>query len=166
MHIWNIPQDTTSIAYAYLKHSIRYNKYIFVVSDETFQICISYTCCTGVSDGMFQICISYACCIWWNALSMHKLYLLYLMECCSGWSTHAIVTSYRYTDTLQVYGQPTSIQTPYKYTVSRIQVRTPKIQIHTRKIQVQTPKIQVQAPKYKSRHPKYKNLECWKHNVI
>jgi len=112
---------------------------------------------------------------------MHKLYLLYLMECCSGWSTHAIVTSYRYTDTLQVYGQPTSIQTPYKYTVSRIQVRTPKIQIHTRKIQVQTPKIQVQtdkiqvqthkiqvqtpkiqvqAPKYKSRHPKYKNLEC------
>ena len=29
-----------------------------------------------------------------------------------GWSAHAIVTSYRYTDTLQVYRHPTSIQYP------------------------------------------------------
>ena len=35
MHIWNIPSDTTSILNAYLKHSIRYSKYIK---------CISKTC--------------------------------------------------------------------------------------------------------------------------
>ena len=46
---------------------------------------------------------------------MHKLYLLYLTVCCSGWSAHAIVTSYRFTRTLQVYTHPTSIQTPCKY---------------------------------------------------
>jgi len=28
MHIQNIPSDTTSIVYAYSKHSIRYNKNI------------------------------------------------------------------------------------------------------------------------------------------
>ena len=36
-----------------------------------------------------------------------------------GWggeAAHAIVTSYRYTDTLQVYRHPTSIQTPNSYT--------------------------------------------------
>jgi len=61
-----------------------------------------------------------------------------------GWSAHAIVTSYNYTDTLHVYRHPTSIQKPYRYTVSRIQVQTPQIQIHTSLHQT-----------YKGRHQKY-----------
>ena len=80
---------------------------------------------------------------------MHKLYLLYLMECYSGWSAHAIVTSYRYTDTLQVYRHTTSIQTPYKNTVSRIQVQTPKYKSRHPHTSPDT-QIQVQTPKYKS----------------
>ena len=70
---------------------------------------------------------------------MHKLYLLYLMECCSGWSAHAIVTSYRYTDTLQVYRHPTGMQHP---------------------------KYKSRHPKYKSKHNKICLLGCiWSYRV-
>ena len=85
-----------------------------------------------------------------------------------GGSTHAIVTSYNYTDTLQVYMHPTSIQTPYKYTDilqvhsiqntsppkyksrhSKYKSRHPNTNPDT-KIQIQTPKIQIHTPKYTS----------------
>jgi len=80
-----------------------------------------------------------------------------------GGSAHAIVTSYNYTDTLQVYRHPTSIQKSYKYTeilqVYSIQNTSPdaQIQVQTSKIQVQTPKYKFRHPKYESRHPKYKS---------
>jgi len=54
-----------------------------------------------------------------------------------GWSAHAIVTSYRYTDTLQVYRHSTSIQYP--------------------RIQVQTPRYKSRHPKDKTRNPKYRS---------
>ena len=59
-----------------------------------------------------------------------------------GGSAHAIVTSYKYTDTLQVYStQNTSPDT-------QIQVQTPKYKSkHS--------KIKSRHPKHKSRHPKY-----------
>jgi len=59
------------------------------------------------------------------------LYLLYLTECYSGYNAHAIVKSYKYTDTLQAYRHPTSIQTPYKYTDT--------LQVHRHSASMQTP---------------------------
>ena len=62
---------------------------------------------------------------------------------------HAIVTSYKYTDTLQVCStQNTSPDT-------QIQVQTLKIQVQTPQIQVQKSKIQVQTSKYKFGQTKY-----------
>ena len=101
---------------------------------------------------------------------MHTLYLLYPMECYSGWGAQAIVTSCRYTGILQVYRHPTSRQPSYRYADTQqvysiqrtrpdtpdtrpdtqIQVQTPKIQVQpssNTQIQVQTPKMQVETPK-------------------
>jgi len=105
---------------------------------------------------------------------MQKLYLLYPMECCSGWSANAIVTSYKYTDTLQVYSiQTTSPGAKNTSPGIQIQVQTLKyksrhantspdaqIQVHTTntspdtQIQVQTPKIQVHTTKIQVQAPK------------
>jgi len=67
-------------------------------------------------------------------------------------SVHAIVTSNKYTDTLQVYRHPTSIQTPYKHT-DILQVYITQNTSPDTQIQVQTLKIQSKHPKYNSRHP-------------
>ena len=63
-----------------------------------------------------------------------------------GWEPHAIVTSYRYKDTLQVYRHPTSIQTPYKYTDTQ--------QLYRHTTGIQYPEYKSRHLKIKSRHPK------------
>jgi len=50
--------STTSIAYAYLKHDIRYKK-----------------CSLCAIDTFHQIQQVSTCCIWWIVLNMHKLYV-------------------------------------------------------------------------------------------
>ena len=80
-----------------------------------------------------------------------------------GRGAHAIVTSYNYTDTLQVYRHPEYKSRHPEYMsrhpntppLPHTQVQTLKNQVQTSKIQVRAPKMEVQTPKYKSGHLRY-----------
>ena len=74
--------------------------------------------------------------------------------------------SYKYTDIIQDYRNPMTIQTSYDYTVMLFNTTISKIQIQTPEIQVQTPEYKSRHPKYKSRHPKYKFKSLYRHIYI